>query len=215
MLRRCFTFTAVWLCVKKIYANINIIRKRGCVVMLYLYLSMVDTKEDNDKFERLYYTYRNIMYSVAHGILKDDMQSENAVSEAFLRIARNFSKISDVDCPQTKGFVVIIVKNIAINIYNKNKKLSSVSLDEAENYIGDARSIEDEVFEKFEADRLKDAINKLKPIYYEVITLFYAQGYSTSEISDMLNINRETVKKRLQRGKAVLIDNLKETEGQL
>ncbi len=171
-------------------------------------MSMLDSKDDENKFEHLYYTYRNLMYTVAYGILKDDMLAENAVSEAFMKIAVNFSKISDVDCPRTKGFVVIIVKNTAINIYNQNKRSAEVSFDEIEDSISCSHNAEDEAFERFASEELKNAVKSLKPIYFEVVSLYYSMGYSTSEISDIISVNTETVKKRLQRAKNQLYEIL-------
>ena len=180
--------------------------------MILVYMSMLDSKEDENKFEHLYYTYKSLMYTVAYGILKDEMFAENAVSEAFMRIASNFSKISEVDCPQTKGFVVVIVKNTAISIYNQNKKNTDVSFDEIEGCISYSRNAEDEAFDKFDSDSIKNAIKSLKPMYFEVISLYYGMGYSTSEISKLLGENVETIKKRIQRAKNQLYKIIEKEE---
>ncbi|OMK69243.1 hypothetical protein BER44_004089, partial [Clostridioides difficile] len=47
---------------------------------------------------------------------------EDAVHSSFLKIIDNLDKVNDVNSPKTKGFVVIIVKRISINIYNRRKK---------------------------------------------------------------------------------------------
>lgn len=194
------------------YINLKYNLASGVLVILVFYTSMLDEKEDKAKFEVLYNTYKNLMYYVANDILKDTMQAENAVSEAFLRIAKNFNKINDVNCPQTKGFVVIVVKNIAINMYNKNKKENAVSLDEISTYIGN-NNVEDKVLDEFAVEDLKKAIDSLKPIYKDAILFRYASGYSVSEISDILSVNSETVKKRIQRAKSELLKILEKMEG--
>lgn len=73
---------------------------------MLIYLSLIDGEEDKSKFEQLYLSYRHLMHHVALGILKDHHKAEDAVHEAFIRIEKNFFKISEVSCSQTKGFVI-------------------------------------------------------------------------------------------------------------
>ncbi|MBR5318831.1 MAG: hypothetical protein IKU46_04460, partial [Peptococcaceae bacterium] len=58
---------------------------------LSCYLLLIDSIEDQNKFEYLYNTYKNTMYYFSKRILNDIQLSEDAVHEAFLRIARNIS----------------------------------------------------------------------------------------------------------------------------
>ncbi|NCC06606.1 MAG: hypothetical protein EOM30_00855 [Clostridia bacterium] len=71
---------------------------------MLIYLSLIDTPNEKSKFERVYYAYRHTMKSVAFNILKDDKLAEDALQEAFIRIAKNFTKINQEICPLTQGF---------------------------------------------------------------------------------------------------------------
>ena len=84
--------------------------------MIQLYLQLLDTQTEKEKFERLYYQYKRLMYWSAYQILGDSHLAEDAVHEAFLKIIKNFHKIGEINCPRTKNFVVIIVKNTARSI---------------------------------------------------------------------------------------------------
>ena len=89
--------------------------------MLSLYLTLIDTEEDKLRFTDLYERYRHLMFYVAQDILKDEHLAEDAVQEAFLRIAKNFHKVGEINCPRTRNFSVIIVRNTAITIaYKRN-----------------------------------------------------------------------------------------------
>ena len=81
------------------------------------------------KFEQLYDTYSKLMYYIAFDVLKDEGLAQDAVQEAFINISKSFSKIIEKDCQDLKGFVVIVIRRVAINIYNKRKKYNVVSLD--------------------------------------------------------------------------------------
>ena len=95
--------------------------------MLNLYLTLIDTDEDKLRFTALYQQYRHLMFYIVREGLCDEHLSEDAVQEAFLRIAKNFHKIGEIPCPQTRNLVVIITKNIAITMvsHNNNKEIDA------------------------------------------------------------------------------------------
>ena len=95
--------------------------------MLNLYLTLIDTDEDKLRFTALDQQYRHLMFYIAREVLCDEHLSEDAVQEAFLRIAKNFHKIGEIPCPKTRNLVVIITKNIAITMvsHNNNKEIDA------------------------------------------------------------------------------------------
>ena len=98
---------------------------------MLVYLQLIDSPEEQSRFEELYITYRKLMFHVAKGILGNDQDAEDAVHDAFLSIAKNFDKISTEDRHKTKAFVVIVVEHKAINIYHQKKRASDIEyLDE-------------------------------------------------------------------------------------
>lgn len=83
---------------------------------------MVEGPEEQSKFRALAARYERLMFHVARQILPNEQDAEDAVQEAFLAIAKNFSKISAVDSPKTKAFVVIVTESKAIDIARKNAR---------------------------------------------------------------------------------------------
>ena len=63
---------------------------------------MIDAEEDKQKFAILYETYRHLMMKVALNVLKDTFLAEDAVHEAFIKIAKNMEKIGEIDATATK-----------------------------------------------------------------------------------------------------------------
>jgi len=173
------------------------------VVYMLIYLAMIDNEEDKSKFEQIYNTYKQTMFYAANRILKDEYMSEDAVHLAFLRIINHLDKIVDINSHKTKGFIVIIVENIAIDIYRKRKRENNISYDEVEIYLTDPKdftiSIENEV---------EEAIMKLPVIYSTVLRLKYSQGYNDREIAKILNITEANVRQRIVRGKKRLAEIL-------
>lgn len=90
--------------------------------MIGMYLSTLDTAEKKDKFEALYYEYRDIMYNFAFRILNDSYLAEDAVHNAFLKLLKNLDKIKELKSKETKTYLLIIVRNTSYNIWKKNCK---------------------------------------------------------------------------------------------
>ncbi len=84
-----------------------------------LYFQKDDPASERQKFREIYENYRRLMYQVAYEILKNHEDAEEALQEAFFRISKNISKISDTFCPQTKNYVVIICKKVALSMLKK------------------------------------------------------------------------------------------------
>jgi RNA polymerase sigma-70 factor (ECF subfamily) len=169
---------------------------------MLIYLNLIDTEEDKSKFEQIYNNYKHTMFYVAKSILKDDYLSEDAVHNAFISIAKSMDNINEVGSNRTKGYIVVIVRNISLNMLKKQNK--DVAIDELEENIKDDNSLEDEVLSKLSVDSIIEEITSLPMIYKDVLYLSYVEDLPTQEISRLINISNEAVKKRLQRGRKIL-----------
>ena len=78
---------------------------------MLIYLQMIESEEDKSKFEAIYNKYRYLMFSVANRVLNNQYDAEDAVHQAFLSIIDNLNKVREVDCPETRSYVVIITEN--------------------------------------------------------------------------------------------------------
>mgnify|MGYP000415030965 CR=1 FL=1 len=181
--------------------------------MLSIYLRLLDTEEEQARFKQIYEQYRNLMFYVANGILKDKWLSEDAVHEAFIRIAKNFSKIGEISCHRTKNFVFVIVRNVALTILEKEGKNTHEEYNDELHFDAiDAAPDSDSgisVLKAFEYEDLLSAITKLPDIYRDTLYLRYFNDFNMAEIASALGISRETAKKRSQRAVKMLADILR------
>lgn len=166
-------------------------------------LQMIETPDEQSKFEQIYYEYRSIMYAIAYKILHNEKDAEDAVHHAFVKIAENIKKIDEVKCPKTRGFAVTIVENRAIDVYRRKNRHPSVPLDEA--HMGIAVEYQG-------ASGLATCIASLPTRYRQVILLKYHHGYSTKEIAKILSITVSNANKIEQRAKAKLEQLCKEAQ---
>lgn len=162
---------------------------------MIIYLQMLETPEEQSKFEQIYLEYRGLMFHVAYGILHNEQDAEDAVHQAFVKIAENIKKLDDSIGPKTHSYVVTIVEHKAIDQYRKIQKQKTVEL------IDDIQGI----YADYEGDNdLTRCILKLPARYREMILLRYHHGYSVREIAKMLGMSLPAAIKLDQRAKIKL-----------
>jgi len=158
------------------------------------------------RFDALHIRYEQTMMHVALRILKDHHLAEDAVQEAFLRIARNFSKIGELESPQTRVFVITVVRNVSLKMLARLGRQTFVQGLDPDMIADD--NLEDSMLDRMNYDLVLQAIRALPPIYKEALLLYYVDEMNTVEIAQRLKIDVETVKKRIQRGRRMVIDGL-------
>lgn len=162
---------------------------------MLLYLQIIESDEDKSKFEQIYLYYSKLMFWAANRILENKSDAEDAVHQAFVSIIENLNKISQIECPKTKAFVVIVVENKAKDILRSRKHIADNEFDEA------AYGME---IELPDGNELAGALSRLPVQYRNVILLRHAYGYRPKEIGKILGCSQDSVYKLLQRSKEAL-----------
>lgn len=168
---------------------------------------MILNKADQNKFEQLYCNYHDLMFYRARKILDlDDYLAEDAVNEAFLRIAQNISKVEEAVSPHTKALVMRIVENTAIDMYRKRKREQgyTVALSEVENLTVSQPD------EPWTESALKEALMRLPSSKRQVVYYKCIYGYGNKEIAELLNYTMANVEKLFNRSKKQLDQFLQE-----
>ena len=168
---------------------------------MLVYLQTIEAPSGRELFESLYLQYRDLMFYIANGILQNEQDAEDTVHAAFVAIAENIDKISDPDCPKTKGYIVTITENKAIDLYRKRKRHPNILLLEEKE--GLSVSYEGEA-------AIAACFARLPARYRDVLMLRYRYGYTSREISKMLGISEANANKRIQRAKDKLEQLCKE-----
>lgn len=89
--------------------------------MLMMVLDTLDA-EDKSKAEQLITRYQGLLYSIAYKMIGNEHMAEDIIIEAWIKILSHLDLVGEVEENRTKGFLVTILENTAINEYNKNKK---------------------------------------------------------------------------------------------
>ena len=191
--------------------------------MISVYLAMIETEEHRALLETIYYEYRDIMFLKARSLLRDDFQSEDAVHTAFLCVAKNFNKIvnklvlatelesilsgrkvQDV-CPNVGGYMVIVVKNVCLDMLNSKGDKQTVYTDNNDYIEGIAyeqryESADDIMHMDEKVEDILSAIENLNDTYRETLYLYVVLEMDAREIAEFIGCSYETARKRIQRG---------------
>ncbi|MDD2955491.1 MAG: sigma-70 family RNA polymerase sigma factor [Oscillospiraceae bacterium] len=167
---------------------------------------------DAEKLEELYRLHKNAMLYTANRILKDPCLAEDAVQKAFMRVLDNLNKVESADGPKTRAFLVIIVRNVAITMYNEMKK-QAIPFEEIERAGTEEETSPYAVAASRESmEAVARNITKLGKKYADVLVLKFYHQYSDREIAAILGITHENVRVRLHRGREKLMALLREEE---
>ena len=160
---------------------------------MLVYLSMINTPDDQKKFECVYLKYKNLMFHAANRILHNDHDAEDAVHQAFLSILKHLDKISSVESQKTRAFVVVIVERKSIDLLRTRIQSDETILLEEITAVPTPEKL-----------GLMEAIEQLPEHYRNILTLKYVTGFTTSELAKMMGITASGVSKLLFRAKAEL-----------
>lgn len=161
---------------------------------MFIYLQLIDSPENQSKFERLYHAYKHTMYQVAFKILHNTYDAEDAVHQAFLKIAEKIDIVDGNLCNRTKGFVIVITERKALDILNYNKHHPTVSFDDDLGLTIEYNGPND----------LVSYMSQLPATYRQVLLLKHYHGYSSKETAKILGLSEANVIKIDQRAKKKL-----------
>ncbi len=169
---------------------------------MVLFLAAIENKQDRNKVEALYVRYSKEMFKVAYRVLNDYQLAQDAVQTAFINIINNLEKIDEIDCNKTRAFVVIIARNISINLYRKKKKICNMELGTLDEILpDDGKAVEKIIIDSETFDLIASKMKELHAPYSDIISLKYFYQYNNNEIAALLDITEENVRVRLHRAR--------------
>lgn len=141
---------------------------------------IVEFKHDNyDSFDSFYNETERGVYIFVYDILKNREKTEDVLQETYMRFIQTVDRYQKNT--NVYNYLITIARNIAINIYNKEKK--HINDNEIVNNIKEDENKEDLFF-------LLDYLDKLER---QIVILHIFDKMKFREISDMLNLPLGTV----------------------
>ena len=155
-----------------------------------------DRAEINRQAERILDEHGNSILRLAYSYLRNMSDAEEVLQDTLLRFLKTAPTFEN--STHEKAWLLRVAGNLSKNRLDYNKVRATDELSD---------TLEAE--EREDLSFVWDAVQSLPVAFREVIHLFYYEGYSTAEISRMLERKESTVRSDLRRGRLKLKEILK------
>lgn len=158
-----------------------------------------------EQFEYKYKLYSQDLFNVAYGYTRNIQDAEDIVQNVFIKLLqyeKEFNTLND-----EKYWLIRVTINESIN-FVKSAYKKKVFFDEET--VNKSPSITNE---SNELEILKYYVDTLPDKYKEVIILYYFENLKTQEISIILKIKEDAVRKRLERAREILKKKMEANNG--
>ena len=85
------------------------------------FLAAMENDDDRDLAERLYLQYRQAVFHIAIGFLKNEVRAEDAVCDVFERVCKHIEMFRPLDDNKIRLLIVVYSKNVCRNILRHDK----------------------------------------------------------------------------------------------
>lgn len=132
------------------------------------------------------------MYRLAFSILRNDVDAQDAVSEAIVLAFEKSHQLRKTSSAKSWLMQILV---------NSSKKIALQS----NKYVLLENEIQYEQAEEFKDDDMWETVMELDEEFREVVVLYYYEQFSVREIGKMLRVPEGTVKSRLARAREKLL----------
>lgn len=139
---------------------------------------------------------REILYSKATA-----QDIEELVADTFIALWMTAERIDYEQYSSLKAYIGMIARNKAKDYLRMNK---NIDLELYENVILIADNIENQMLQKEQQQYIKKLLSKLRQEDQKIFLLHYYQYKKIEEIASIMQMNPQTVKTRLRRGRETL-----------
>ena len=167
------------------------------------------TPSQRERFERLVLVHLDSAYNLAHHLVRDADDAEDAVQEAFVRALRYFGGFRG---ESGRAWLLSITRNACWNVLEKRRaSLAATEFDETlHTPESDAPAPEADLARSLAAGVIRRSLDALPAVFREAIVLRELEGLSYREIAEVTGVPAGTVMSRLARARAQLAQALQE-----
>lgn len=166
--------------------------------MIDAILSVIENEEQRNELADFYSCYKNRLYSMAFSKLHNETEAEDAVQEAFSRIAGKPEKFFDIPLEEKRiAYVDVMVRNIAIDMFNAKNKYVTTDFSEQEICEYDNINLDDKLLENISRNELVEFVDNLPPLQRDVLILTCFVKLSIDETAERLKISKKAANWRL------------------
>jgi RNA polymerase sigma factor (sigma-70 family) len=170
---------------------------------------------DRDAFAELYDRYFDRIYDFLTRMMRNRSEAEDITQDTFIRAMNSLGRLDSTS--SFKSWLFTIARNTALNRLERSGRsrpmpvVGEDSGDTLELYIVDTDRLgnpQDAVQAESMASLVWEAASGLNPKQYSLLDLHIRQGLDSSDIAEVLNVNRNNAYVMLNRMKAALAETV-------
>lgn len=165
--------------------------------MIAAALAILENEGQREELSEFYEKYKSKLYAIAFEHLHNREEAEDAVQNAFLRIADKPETFFSISGTKRLHYLCAAVKNISLNTVKARKRVVLEEVSEDIVYRNDENLIENTLLEKLSRNEIIAFIDALPEAQRMVLILSYSAKLSADETASALNIPVSKVYKRL------------------
>lgn len=175
--------------------------------MIQAALTVLENDRQRNELAAFYEQYKNRFFSIAYSKLHNSEEAEDAVQEAFIRVANNPNKFLEMSDQERVRFVDGIVRHVSVDNFNRNLKINAVSIDDiGDNIMSDTISPEEKYITDASADELVRFVLALPESQRQALFMYIHEKLTYSEISKILGISEDLARKRVSNARKAIKD---------
>jgi RNA polymerase sigma-70 factor (ECF subfamily) len=180
--------------------------KESGIVLLGVYLSMLETEEERKRMSDIYEKYQMTCLFAAKSVLRDDdWLAEDAVHNTWLNLIKKKELLLLPD-NVLRPLLITIVKRRATDLYRQKTRKMSNSLDEIEDIPSPEKSVEVQILNSEDFNRLIECIKSMEEHHRSILQMKYYLELSNTEIGKYFGITNRQVTVQLYNAKKKLRD---------
>lgn len=160
---------------------------------------------DKEAFCEIVARYQNLLCSIAYASVGDFKHSEDIAQDVFVEAWQKLDSLRDSN--KLKSWLCSILRFKLSHHYRKEQKLpthQAQEIDEQTQFNGSEVYLEDQAINEQQQTLLWDTLSTIDVNYREPLVLFYREQQSVENVANQLEINIDTAKQRLSRGRKLL-----------
>ena len=155
-------------------------------------VTFIKSENNTNALGELFKRYSHLVASITLGILKDEEKSECIVHKIFRNIVTD---LQNNDIKNINAWIYNTTTSHCFRVKNGNEEGLSDDFDDV---------LEKNLLLQKINKSLKGSISQINPNQKEVISLFYFEGFSYMEISEVTGLTNKEVKSHIKNGKKAI-----------
>jgi RNA polymerase sigma-70 factor (family 1) len=162
-------------------------------IQLQYWLEQIALFNDEASFEQLFLHYNGRLFHLANSFVKMEEAAEEIVSDVFVNVWRNRSRLLEIE--NIDVYLYVAIKNLSLKQIGKHTAQSTFSIDDLhfDHLQSTCLTPEEMLVSKEILNRIYQAIESLPPKCRLIFKLVREDGLRYKDISQILNISVKTI----------------------